>query len=94
MEDVGLARAIGASTLTGGRSEAGCASADDIEATAIRPATADTLVTKGPSPRPSVNFIAAPVRSERGALTCPIYLHAPQIFHSTSLTRIIRVATM
>jgi hypothetical protein len=67
-----LWRATGASTLTGGRSD-GCASAPETDATAIRPATADTLLEM-PSNFPALSWIAAFARSDRGVMTCPILL--------------------
>jgi hypothetical protein len=71
--------------LTGGRLDDCCASAPENDATAISPATAETLVPEAPSIFPSAKLTAAIARNDRGAMTCPILFRPPQIFASHRL---------
>src|ERR1700709_1769843 len=66
LEAAGRGRATGASTVTGGRLDC-CASAPENEATAIRPATAETALPSSFSIVWLTELIAASKRSDLGA---------------------------
>jgi len=67
----GRGRATGASTVTGGRFDC-CASAPENEATAIRPATAETFRPELLSNFSSTELIVAIERNDLGAFASPI----------------------
>src|SRR5207247_5361875 len=73
-EAAGRGRATGASTVTGGRLDC-CASAPENDATAMRPATAETFLPELFSVVWPTELIAASKRSDLGAfarfITCP-----------------------
>jgi len=83
----GRGRVTGASTVTGGRFDC-CASAPENDATAIRPATADTFVPEPPSNLSSTRSTIAIERNDLGAIARPIP-RAPIYSRFTSLMRFI-----